>query len=356
VQSTRLSVLVRERASGIAQMLLKLKRGVYFAATPWCNVPINLIYHHRLSRRYVPECIYIETTNYCNAHCIMCPHDKMKRPRGHMEWEIFVRVIGQCSAFEGRGLKVFLHKDGEPLMDPLLFRRIRFAKDTLKRSLVHFNTNAMLLTEDKVDHILESPLDSIVFSVDGASRDTYENVRRGLDYDVVTHNIDRFFARKAEMGRGPRAFMQMVVSKSNLHEVAAYQERWGEKADGILFKPMHNFLVQGTALFGGDVGSRQISRCTMPFHVLLVYQNGDIGLCCWDYDHLVDLGNVSDGSLLDLYNSQAFSRIRRAMKRKSCGDLSPCNVCSQIFGRDGPQAARELARALSRLPRQRTAS
>lgn len=102
----------------------------------------------------------------------MCPHEKMQRKRGHMPWLIFTKMIDDCAASQGRGLEFFLHKDGEPLMDPLLFRRIAYITETLPGSRAHFNTNAMLLDDDAARDILASPLHSLTFSVDGASRET----------------------------------------------------------------------------------------------------------------------------------------------------------------------------------------
>jgi len=284
----------------------------------------------------MPSCVYIETTNVCNAHCIMCPHDKMQRPRGHMDESLFKQIIDQCREFEGAGLQVFLHKDGEPLLDPFLADRIRYAKQTLLRSNVHFNTNAMLLTEERIAAILDSRLDSLVFSVDGASAETYEQIRCGLSYDTVCDNIRRFFEARKARGSGPRVLMQMVVSKINQHENEKYRDLWGGKADRLVFKPMHNFLVQGTALKGGEIGQRQLKRCGMPFHTLLIYHNGDLGLCCWDYDHIRDLGRVQDAPLLDLFNRPAYNEVRAAMKKMDCSDIAPCSRCSQIYGHDGP--------------------
>lgn len=54
----------------------------------------------------------------------------------------------------------------------------------------------MLLTEDKAEEILNSRLDSVTFSVDGASSGTYENIRIGLKYETIKKNILSFFEKK----------------------------------------------------------------------------------------------------------------------------------------------------------------
>lgn len=316
-------------------IIARFKANLYFAV-PFRNYIINTLRHKQFNSLYIPKVIHIEVTNYCNARCILCPYPKMKRPKGFMPWHIFTRIVDECAKVEGAGLEINLHKDGEPLMDSLLFKRIAHIKSKLKKSRTHFNTNAMLLNEDKTLSILNSPLDSITFSVDGASKETYENIRIGLKYDVIEKNILHFLKMKKEMNKRIHVTMQMVINNDNMHEVSRYKELWGDKADRIFIKKAHNFLVQKTSIHGGELTEKQLSRCMQPFYLMLFYWNGDVALCCWDYDNLVGMGNIENDSILTIYNNDKFKEIRNAMESKSCKDIKPCNACSQIYGKDGP--------------------
>jgi len=319
----------------IKREIPKLKSRMYFAI-PFRSYIINAIRYGQLSGIYIPRVIYIEVTNRCNAKCYMCPHEKMERGLGNMPWHIFEKIVNECSEFEGHGLDLILHKDGEPLLDPMLFQRIEYIKKVMKKSKVYFNTNAMLLNEDKTMKILNSPLDAITFSVDGASKETYENIRIGLQYDTVIRNIDNFLKRKAELNRNIHVTMQMVVDKTNMHEVEEYKRLWRDKADRVFCKEMHNFLVQATSVYGNHISDKQQRRCLMPFSAMLFYWNGDVGLCCWDYDNIACLGNIEKEPLLKIYNNPKFIEIRNAMIKKACKGIKPCNICSQIYGQDGP--------------------
>ena len=319
----------------IKQWLKQVKAFVYFASLPFGNYIVNPLLHKQFSGAYIPKVFYIEVTNYCNAKCYMCPHEKLTRERGYMPLHIFTKIVDECTEFEGSGLSFFLHKDGEPLMDPLLFKRIEYIKKTLKKSTVHFNTNTSLLNEENISKILDSPLDSITFSVDGASKTTYEHVRTGLNYEMVKRNIENFFDKRKSSGKKIHVIMQMVVDKSNIHEIPTYRKLWEDKADEVFFKSMHNFLVQKTSIHSGGLSEKQLRKCKMPFLVMLFYWNGDVGLCCWDYDHISKLGNIEDDSLLKIYNSAKFEEIREAIRRKDCKKIKPCNVCSAIYGIDG---------------------
>ena len=328
-----------------AEPYLRMKTGVkrkllpfYFRSLPWANALINARFGRGFSTRYIPRELMIEVTNRCNANCVMCPHEKMKRPRGHMAWDIFTKIVDDASRFEGRGLWITLHKDGEPLLDPLLFDRIARVRERLPRSWIQFNSNAQLLTDDMAARLLQSPPDRVVFSVDGATRETYEDIRGGLNYDVVCRNIESFLDRRRAAGSPLKVTMQMVVNRENLPEVDAYRRRWGGKVDLIVLKPMHNFLVKGTSARGAGLETFQRARCLQPFSNMVIFWTGDLGLCCWDYDNLVGLGNVRDAHLLDLYNGPKFMAVRRAMIRKNCSGVEPCSACSRIYGRDDPMA------------------
>jgi len=68
---------------------------LYYATTPWCNYVINPLRHRRFTRAFIPSVFHIETTNFCNAKCVMCPHEKITRPRSHMPWELFTKIIDE---------------------------------------------------------------------------------------------------------------------------------------------------------------------------------------------------------------------------------------------------------------------
>ena len=70
-----------------------------------------------------------------------------------------------------------LHVAGEALLNKNVFQMIEYA--TNKGCWVGIHTNATLLTKEMSTRILESSLNSISFSFDGATSKVYEKVRVG---------------------------------------------------------------------------------------------------------------------------------------------------------------------------------
>ena len=87
---------------------------------------------------------------------------------------------------------------------------IKYAKD--KGILeVQFNTNAMLLTEKISERLIEAGLDRIIFSLDGMTKETFENIRGGANFEKVVNNIKSFINIRNEMGgKKPCVRIQMV--------------------------------------------------------------------------------------------------------------------------------------------------
>lgn len=305
-------------------------------------------------KTYVPTDIYIEGTNLCNATCKMCPHRTLKRKQGIMSWKLFTKIILDFKKLDIKlTTRFWLHHLGEPLLDPLLVDKIKFIKKEIKNANVVFSTNGSLLTKEKSEEIIKAGLDEMVISLDSLTPSIYYNMR-GLKLEVSLKNVDDLLEARERLNSKLGITMQMVVNKENEHEEKAFREKWdfpltstlkedhsgtyyqiGKKDIRVVIKPMHSFLTEGTSVMTDNLLDKQLLPCIQPFLYMIIYWNGDLGLCCWDADkYIKDLGNIKNQSLLEAFNNAKFKEIRKRMLEANCKDLYPCNQCSQIFGND----------------------
>ena len=83
-------------------------------------------------------------------------------------------------------------------------------------------TNAQVLTPEMAGLILESGLKELAFSLDGATKETYEFIRRGADFQRLISNLDLLFRIKQEMKlKKPVFTFNVVVMEQNLDELEA---------------------------------------------------------------------------------------------------------------------------------------
>jgi len=156
----------------------------------------------------------IEPTMRCNLHCIMCPWHEMRAPRGDMAWETYEKIVRSFKGVE----EVDLTGGGEPLMHPQLIRMIGLAKESACKA--GFSTNATLLTHKLSEELIRIDLDWIAYSLDGATAQTYEKIRKGASFEQVVDHIlflDRL--RKSAKGKKPVTMLFFVMMPDNFQEL-----------------------------------------------------------------------------------------------------------------------------------------
>jgi len=142
-----------------------------------------------------PTALNIETTNLCNLKCKMCPHELITRQKGIMSMNLYKKILYDAKQF---GIEeLFLNNYGEPLLDPLIFERIKLAK--LFGFKCGFFTNGYYLTHENIEKLLEVQPDFIQISFDGALKESYEAIRIGSNFEKVYKNVQNLINRKKEL-------------------------------------------------------------------------------------------------------------------------------------------------------------
>lgn len=296
--------------------------------------------------RSVPEVFAIESTNYCNLKCVMCPRgepDIMDRALGTMGDALFRRIVDETEYFTD---PCWFHWFGEPLMHPGLFGQIEYAKSAGVPSLA-ISTNATLLHRSNATAILDSKLDRILIAFDGARKETYEAVRKSstFSFEQVRANIEEFLAlRAARKQRTPHVILSIIVMEDTKDELREFGDFWKARgADEILFKPFVTWGGQTTdfvhlaASEERDLLQSHLRAhpCRFLWESVVVAWDGRVVPCCFDYNATMVMGNLNTQSLGDIWNSEAYVRLRREeLEGKNVQPL--CRNCADApgFARD----------------------
>jgi len=264
----------------------------------------------------LPEIVQIETTNICNATCVFCPRDAMMRRQGIMDDSLFRKVVDECAALGVRHVR--LHNFGEPFVDRRLAEKIAYTKE---RGIAEVGviSNGSLMSDEIARSIVRAGLDAINISIDASGKAVFEQTRIGLKYDRVIANIERLVRVRSELGsRRPRLILSFV-RQSNSDEERAFIERWRQVADKIHVTDLHNWA--GT-LHHAAAGGIPCYRQWLTFTVLW---DGRVALCCADFDGKVILGDMKTSSIADIWNGDAYRRVRREHLKDGGPDI--CRSC-----------------------------
>ncbi|MDZ4767573.1 MAG: radical SAM protein [Chloroflexota bacterium] len=162
-----------------------------------------------------PHNVFIEVTNHCNLLCETCPRTFTSYEEAKtLAWEDFLRIVKQFPKMQ----RAVLHGIGEPLINKDLPRMIAHLK--ARGVYVLFNTNATLLNLHWSKLLIESGLDEMRCSVDGADPRTYAAIRGAPLLHKIVANLTQFMRLQREMGAAtPRASIWMTGMKENVEEL-----------------------------------------------------------------------------------------------------------------------------------------
>src|SRR3989338_3248482 len=128
--------------------------------------------------------ISIETTDVCNLNCIMCDTAAATRIKGFMDMKDF---ISNLDLLEKAGQRIVtFHTIGDPLVDKNLDLKLQLCYE--RDIQVILRTNGLLLHRF-FDVLIKYPPAYLLFSIDGATKETYEKIRINGNFDMLVNNM-----------------------------------------------------------------------------------------------------------------------------------------------------------------------
>jgi len=245
----------------------------------------------------IPYSLNIGLTNRCNLKCSFCPVSGTKIERTDMPLWLALRVIKEVSIKHHISLALF----GESTLYKDLPKIVEAIKRKGVQSILY--TNGLNIDRSLTD------IDKIVFSIDAFSKEEYLQIKGVDGYNKALGNA-RYFA---EHTNTTVQFADLKYKKKELPDVGKANVKFGR------------FISWGGEIDWQSDSKRKIrlpKPCAHIFKFLNVASNGDVVMCCIDYNHSVVLGNVYDDNTMDIWDGEKFNKLRNAQKQ---GEFS--NLC-----------------------------
>jgi radical SAM protein with 4Fe4S-binding SPASM domain len=292
----------------------------------WNRAKLLWAYVTRKSRiDALPVEYIVETTAKCNLYCPMCPREVYKQPKADMPDAVFERLVRESGSTAEHMMLIGL---GEPFMDPKIYERIEFCHRHSISTLL--STNGTFLDEKASARVLDTPLEQLTFSFDGAKKESFEFYRKGANFEKVRNNFVRFARMKKERGSNLQIVVQMIRMERNAGEVEDFLKFWSEVqgVDQVRIKEDETNMLRPDAGHAGDDWKH-------PCHYLwrgpmYVKQNGDVFPCCQAYIMAGDIsavGNLERQSLAEIWNSDEMQRMRSLHVTGRAGEIDVCARC-----------------------------
>ncbi len=188
------------------------------------------------------------------------------------------------------------------------------------------NTNASMLNEKLCHALLSSGVQTLVFSIDAADRETYEAIRVLGKFDRVMKNLELFKTIKAKHYPDSRMITRISGVKINSsQDIEAVEKTWASFADMVAFTnyiPWHDSYENAV----NDIEP----PCTDLWRRVFVWQDGTVNPCDYDYKSTLSQWNANDMSLSDIWTSPEYNELRRLHLEKMRSTLEPCRRCIAV--------------------------
>ncbi len=329
--------------------MLKRKINVFFRIFTWKRLFNSLLKYASygfsiLTRKaYVwgmPGVIMIEPTNICNLRCPMCPsgNGTLKRAKGYMDFELYKKVIDEVSEY---AFMLILWNQGEPFLNKDMVKMIKYAHSKRLYTLVSTNANILPPAEEIVD----SGLDRLIVSLDGASQETYNQYRINGEIDKVKENVRKLVeAKKKKKSIFPKILWQFIVMKHNEHEIESIRNLAKELGvDSLSLKTVQiyekddikNFLPENPKYrrykISGDDFELKFgikNRCRRIWDQPVINWNGEMAVCCFDKDIDYPVGNVKTNSVKSIFKNEKFQKMRNTILTNRSA-IKMCRNCGE---------------------------
>jgi len=173
---------------------------------------------------HYPMQLFVEFTTACQLSCLMCRHGSkvkdvpLNQYLGDEHVRALIEVLPHLKALNMFGW-------GEATLHPRYCEFLRDARILNPHLEIAVTSHFNVVTDELVQTLVQAAVTSITISVDGASQDVYEFIRRRAHFEAVTENIKRLVAAKKEANSElPHIVCEFVVQRANIAELEDYVE------------------------------------------------------------------------------------------------------------------------------------
>jgi len=300
--------------------------------------------------------IDVPVTTRCNLKCIMCPG---RSYTDATEADVSEEVFRPSLDAAPMAVQIVTSWFGEPLLNENIYSMIARLKERVGPECeVGLPTNGTLLNERNAARLLDTGVDFLVFSLDGASRETFEGIRLGVNFDTVIRSIRNCVKYRNTSGsKKPRLSCHCVIMDANLHEIPQYVnlaadlgvdgvsfayridsesgmfQTYDKQVIGPLFEKARELAdARGMPLALPALQRSEVRRCYFMQQATISI-SGDVVPCCGMASvprTMVTFGNVTKQPLIDIWNSPKYVTFRR---RVLAGDFpEECMGCDYNRG------------------------
>jgi radical SAM protein with 4Fe4S-binding SPASM domain len=280
-----------------------------------------------------PKDMLVEITNRCNYKCVFCSHANMRPRFGDIDVDLLNRLLQE--AYEMGLRRVGLYTIGEMFLCKEVATHVANAK-RIGYEYIYSDTNGMLANKENLEKVIKAGLDSIKFSINAGTRETYKIIHGHDSFNVVLENLKTCYKLKKELNKKLRIMVSYVVTQQNENEIETLKYLVTPYiTDDVMVHPVApssiwRYNMKAKHLIPTIMDYYRISRpCSMVLNRVHITYDGYLTACCQDFNYDLLLADLNKIPLKEAWNSEKAISLRKAHINNNLeGTL--CNNC--IYG------------------------
>lgn len=290
----------------------------------------------RVNRVPPPFRLWIEPTNRCNLHCVMCPTGVAdpSRETGLMDLDTYRTIIDEVAPF---AFDLNLHHRGESLLHPGIVEMIEYA--AAQGLYTNLHTNGTIMSDDLARRLVQSGLDILSFSFDAIDPEAYSKIRVGGKYEKVLGNIRKFLATRRDLeSQDPHTTVEAIdfssgsTPRGRQEKAETLARLFEDSPDAVRVKAPHNWA--GEYPLTPESGTEYTySPCMFLWYSLTILYDGSLVACPQDMSGSLKIGEAGDGEILRNWNRGSLLELRERMVKRNLEGVSPCDRCDRLMRR-----------------------
>lgn len=282
-----------------------------------------------------PLYINVEPTNACNLQCYTCSIDG-SRKRGFMDLDLFRKIIDD--AYESGVYEVALFLAGEPLLHKDLPYMVEYVHKKGLESRIY--TNAVLLTPEKAEQLIDAGLDFLAISFDGDNKESYEAIRVGAKFDETLENVVNMLELKKQKGTDkPYVSLQMIKLLDDPNQEISPD--FSARFDGL---PINELSSRNPHDWRGEKDNIELPPrgdaylpCQAFWSAMSIAWDGKVLGCSADLNGTTVLGDMNKQSIREVWNSEPVIHHRQLLREKRYMELPLCANCKALWHQGHPR-------------------
>lgn len=276
-----------------------------------------------------PYSIFIDPSSFCNFSCKFCMNHKISK-KYKMDFNVYKKIIDDLQEFKKPIKVIRLYGFGEPLINNDFPEMVKYAKNSSKVLSVDTTTNGSLLNNKLSKKIIESGIDRINISIEGISDEQYVKFTgKTINFKNLVKNIKYLY----DISGDTIIFAKIAGDYLTKEEKQKFYEIFTPITDGCDVE--HNMNCWYDMEFEGnnEVGiygqpRENVEVCPYIFYSFMIQPDGYASLCFLDWDKRMIIGDLTNQSVKEIWNSDILKKYRINMLNGIKNNI--CKNCDQL--------------------------